>query len=123
MKSKESSEMYLEVILKLEQTNNIVRSVDIAKEMDYSKPSINKAMGVLEKQGYITKPPYGDIVLTKKGRQKAEKIANKHNLITDFLIATLDIAPDIAEADACRIEHIISEETSQAIKQYLENMI
>jgi len=120
MRNKESSEMYLEAILKLEKINGIIRSVDIAKEMDYSKPSINKAMGVLEKQGYIIKPPYGDIVLTDKGRSKAETIAKRHDLITEFLIETLAIPPDIAETDACRIEHIISEETSQAIKQYLE---
>jgi Mn-dependent DtxR family transcriptional regulator len=121
MRSKESSEMYLEVILKLEKRNGIVRSIDIAREFDYSKPSVSRAVGVLKKEGYLTHSPYGDIALTDKGREKAESILKKHRLITDFLKNTLSIDAELAEQDACRIEHVISEETSIAIEEFLED--
>ncbi|QVK17822.1 metal-dependent transcriptional regulator [Mycoplasmatota bacterium] len=119
MQSKESREMYLEVILKLSEKNDVVRSIDIANELNYSKPSISRAMKVLKQEGYITQLPYGDIKLTQKGLEKAKKIYNIHNLITDFLVKTLKIDKITAEKDACRIEHVISQETVDAIEQYL----
>ncbi len=119
MRAKESREMYLEVILKLEKRNGVVRSVDIANEFNYSKPSISKAMNVLKKSGFITHTPYGDISLTKSGRQKAEDIYKLHRLVTQFLIKTLDLDEFTAEQDACRMEHFISEKTIDAIEKFL----
>lgn len=120
MRTKESSEMYLEVILKLEKRNGIVRSIDIAREFNYSKPSVSRAVGVLKKAGFITHSPYGDIALTDEGRKKAEDIYRRHCLITNFLKDTLSIDDELAEQDACRIEHIISDETVNAIEKFLD---
>lgn len=120
MQSKESREMYLEVILKLSEKNDVVRSIDIANELNYSKPSVSRAMGVLKKEGYITQLPYGDIKLTPIGLEKAKRIYKLHNSITDFLVKTLKIDKFIAENDACRIEHVISQETADAIEQFLK---
>ena len=120
MRAKESREMYLEVIYRLEQKSGKVLSIDIAKELGYSKPSISRAMGVLKKAGYITHTPYGDVTLTDEGRKKAKKIYMSHHLLTNFLIQTLGIDADTAEADACKIEHVISEQTLNAIKAYMQ---
>lgn len=119
MSAKESREMYLEVILKLEKRNGVVRSVDIANEFNYSKPSINRAMGILKEAGYITHSHYSDIALTEKGRKKAGQIYRLHHIVTEFLIKSLELDKSIAEQDACRIEHIISEQTVAAIEKYL----
>ncbi len=119
MKTTESNEMYLEIILTLEKRNNRVRSVDIAKELGYSKPSVSRAMGVLKNSGYIEHESYGEIVLTKKGRKKADALLERHETITQFLKQTLNINAEIAEEDACRIEHIISQDTADAIKQFV----
>lgn len=119
MRQKESREMYLEVILKLERQNGVVRSIDIANELGYSKPSVSRAMGVLKKAGYISHSPYEDITLTAQGRKKAERIYLTHNLLTEFLIKALQIDPVVAEEDACKIEHVISDTTLDAIKKYL----
>ncbi len=121
MRAKESREMYLETILRLEKKNGVVRSVDIAKEFNYSKPSISKAMNVLKKSGLITHTPYGDISLTKQGRQKAEQIFKLHRLVKEFLIRSLNLDEKTAEQDACRMEHIISDKAILAIEKYLEN--
>lgn len=120
MKTTESKEMYLEVILQLERRNGEVRSVDIAGELGYSKPSVSRAMGVLKNSGYIEHEAYGSIKLTQKGRQKAVQMISRHETITDFLRTTLKIDAKTAEEDACRIEHIISQETADAIKQFVE---
>ena len=120
MRAKESREMYLEVIYKLEQQNNSVRSIDIAKELNFSKPSVSRAMGVLKKSGYITHTPYGDVTLTPEGRKKAKRIYRSHHLLTDFLVKSLGLDAQVAEADACKIEHVISEQTLIAIENYLE---
>lgn len=121
MKLRESSEMYLETILKLEGDKGVVRSVDIANELKYTKPSVNRAMGILKEKGYITKEPYGSVMLTETGKQKAQKIHNAHHIITDFLVAVLKVDKKLAEIDACKIEHIISEKTLVAMKEYLKN--
>lgn len=121
MSANESREMYLEIILMLEKRNGVVRSVDIAKEFNYSKPSISKAMNVLKKSGFITHTPYGDISLTTAGRQKAEQIYKLHRLVTQFLIKALDLDESTAEEDACRMEHFVSEKTIAAIEKFLNN--
>ncbi len=119
MQIKESGENYLETILTLEKKNNVVRAIDIAKSLGYSKPSVTKAMSILKKNGYIYQESYGNIFLTKLGRLKANEIYNKHKLITKFLIITLDLDFDTANKDACRIEHIISEEAINKMELYV----
>lgn len=117
----ESGENYLETILLLEKQNGTVRSVDIATELDYSKPSISRAMGILKKAQYITMDKNGGIKLTDKGRERANRIYERHRLISEYLIKALDIDEDIATADACRIEHVISEDSFEKIKLWVEN--
>jgi len=114
----ESVEMYLEAILELEAKNNVVRSVDIARFLGVTKPSVNRAMTNLKNEGYILMEPYGDVVFTEKGRETAKRIHELHHVITDFLVNSLGISPELAEADACRIEHVISPEVVQAMKEY-----
>ena len=120
MKITESNEMYLEVILQLERRNGNVRSVDIANELGYSKPSVSRAMSILNDSGYVEHESYGNIILTQKGRQKAMQMILRHETITAFLTTTLKIDAQTAEEDACRIEHIISQTTADAIKAYVE---
>lgn len=122
MKTSESNEMYLEVILKLERQNESVRSVDIANELGYSKPSVSRAVGVLKEAGCIEHESYGKIVLTDKGRRTAMKMMQRHETITEFLKTTLKIDAQTAEEDACRIEHIISQKTADAIKALVEDI-
>lgn len=116
----ESRENYLETILILEKKNGIVKSIDIAKQLNYSKASVSRAIGILKEYGFIIMEVDGDIVLTEEGRKKAEEIYEKHILITRFLVNTLGVSFDIAEKDACRIEHVISKETFEGIKKYLD---
>lgn len=117
----ESGENYLETILILHNKNNFVRSIDIATELNYSKPSISRAMSILKENGYITMQPNGNIILTETGYEKAAAIYERHNLISKFLRNTLGISEELAVQDACRIEHIISQETFNEIKRYVEN--
>ena len=120
METTESNEMYLEVILQLERRNGMVRSVDIANQLGYSKPSVSRAMRVLNDSGYIEHEAYGNIELTQKGRQKAIQLITRHETITDFLKIALKIDAQTAEYDACRIEHIISQKTADAIKDFVD---
>ena len=114
----ESVEMYLEAILELESKNSVVRSVDVARFLGVTKPSVNRAMANLKNEGYIKQEPYGDILFTDKGRMRAARIHEFHHIITDFLVSALSIDVALAEADACRIEHIVSPEVVQAMKEY-----
>jgi len=123
VKIQESGENYLETVLRLQHRNGYVRSIDIANEMEYSKPSISRAMHILEDNGLIIMETSGQIVLTEKGREKAEAIFERHEIISKFLNKTLGIEADLAEQDACKIEHIISEETFAAIKEFYSKSI
>ncbi len=116
----ESGENYLETILILENKNGFVRSIDIANELDYTKPSISRAMGILRKNGFITMKDSGQILLTPQGKTKACEIYERHLLITRFLVLTLSIDQETAANDACRIEHVISAETFAKVKEYVE---
>ncbi len=116
----ESGENYLETILILENKNGSVRSIDIANELDYSKPSISRAMGILRKSGFITMEDSGRILLTPGGRAKASEIYERHLLLTRYLMLTLSIDQETAANDACRIEHVISAETFAKVKEYVE---
>ncbi len=121
MKTSESKEMYLEVMYNIEQRNEVIRSIDVAKALGYSKPSINRAINKLKEEGMITQEPYGQIMMTELGRATAEKIKNKHIHLTEFLVMSLGIDRETAEKDACRMEHVVSKKTMDAVKEYLKN--
>lgn len=119
MKLQESGENYLETILLLRNQNGYVRSIDVANELEYSKPSISRAMGILKEAGLITIEQSGNILLTEAGTAKASAIYERHRVITQYLITTLGIDTDTAGKDACRIEHVISEESFQKMKEFV----
>lgn len=116
-KNPESTEMYLETILKLRQNKNYVRSIDIASEMGFSKPSVSIAMKGLREHGYIITENDGNIVLTDEGMEIASKIYERHRVLTR-IFENLGVSHEVAENDACRIEHFISEETFEALKEH-----
>lgn len=117
-KSEESVEDYLETILILSKRQPEVRSIDIANEMHFSKPSVSVAMKNLKGRGYITVNEDGFIRLTAEGKQLAEAVYERHSLLSDWLIR-LGVDPAVAAADACKMEHDISPESFQAIKKYI----
>lgn len=112
----ESGENYLETILVLKNKYGYVRSIDIARELGYSKPSVSRAVSVLKNDGYITFDPNGMILLTQKGTEVAEKIYHKHNVISRYLMS-IGVSEETAKNDACKIEHVISEESFEKIRQ------
>ena len=116
----ESEEDYLEAILMLKEQNGAVRSIDVAHHMDFSKPSVSRAMGILKNEGMITMDEIGQISLTPEGRKKAESIYERHKTITAFLSRTLCLDPSLTEEDACRMEHILSQEVFEKMKEYVE---
>lgn len=116
----ESGENYLETILRIKEEKGSVRSIDIARALNFSKPSVSRAVSLLKKDAYIEVETTGEIKLTEKGREKAEAIYERHQLLTEFLMKTAEVTKEIAEQDACRIEHIISEEVMKGIKKYLQ---
>ena len=116
----ESKENYLETILILHNRNGDVRSVDIAAEMEFSKPSVSVAMKNLREEGCITVDKNGYITLTESGREIAERVYERHLLFTSWLIS-LGVSEEIAAEDACRIEHCLSAESFSAIKKYVLN--
>jgi len=120
MGSSESVEMYLEAIVELDAQSKSVRSVDIAHYLGVTKPSVSRAMTNLKAAGLILQEPYGRVTLTEKGRTEADRVHGLHHMITDFFMDALGLDAHTAEADACRIEHVISPETVAAIKEYLK---
>ena len=116
MKIQESAENYLETIFILTKRNGQVRSIDIANELGFSKPSISYAMKHFRADGFITVDTDGLIALTPKGIEIAESVYERHSLISRFLVK-LGVSEDIATQDACRIEHVISAETFEKIKE------
>lgn len=117
MKIQESAENYLETILMLQKRKGAVRSIDVANELGYSKPSVSVAMKNLRENGYIDVDPDGFLILLNTGLQIAEKMYERHTLLSDWLI-TLGVDPDTAVRDACRMEHVISSESFEAIKRH-----
>jgi Mn-dependent DtxR family transcriptional regulator len=115
----ESGEMYLESILQLSQKQGHVRSVDISEYMGYSKPSVSRAVGLLKNGGYILVDGDGLITLTDSGMEIAEKIYERHTVLTQLLIR-LGVSPETAASDACKIEHNISDESFEALKKHAE---
>ena len=119
MRLQESGEMYLETILTLSREQPHVRSIDISESMGYSKPSISRAMGLLKTGGYIEVDKDGFITLTESGREIAEKIFERHTILTQMLVG-LGVDRETAAADACKMEHGISDVSLEAIKRHLE---
>ena len=120
MKSNESAENYLETILILSQSGKPIRSIDIVNELDFSKPSVSIAMKKLYANGQIIIDADGYITLTEKGREIAQKIYDRHMLISDWLIS-LGVDRKTAINDACKMEHDISEQSFKAIQKHIEN--
>ncbi len=117
-KSEESVEDYLETILVLSKRLPVVRSIDIANELEYSKPSVSVAMKNLKGRGYITVSSEGYIVLTEEGKKLASDTYERHTLISQWLVE-LGVSPETASADACRIEHDLSQESFDALKRHI----
>ena len=119
MRLQESGEMYLETILILSQRLEHVRSLDVAEHMGFSKPSVSRAVGLLKSGGYLLMDPTGYLTLTDSGRAIAEKIYERHQVLTEILMA-LGVDQKTATADACKMEHDISDKTFDAMKRHLK---
>lgn len=118
MHSNESSENYLETILMLSKKLPVVRSVDVANELGYKKPSVSIAMKNLREKGHITVTEQGYIYLTESGKEIAESVFERHEFLSSFF-KKIGVSDAVADEDACRIEHIISPETFEAIKKHI----
>jgi Mn-dependent DtxR family transcriptional regulator len=122
MRLQESGEMYLEAIYVLSKKLTLVRSVDVSEYLGYSKPSVSRAVGLLKAGEYITVEPDGGLNLTESGREIAEKIYERHTLLTALLMK-VGVSEAVAVADACKLEHAISDESFQAIKNYTQKYL
>lgn len=120
MRLAESGEMYLETIYVLSRSSSSVRSIDIAESMGYSKPSVSRAIGLLKRGEYITVDESGYITLTEKGARTAESLYERHTILTQMFVS-LGVDRRIAAEDACKIEHVISEESFEAIKKNIKS--
>ena len=120
MHLQESGEMYLETIYVLSKKSKDVHSVDVGEYMGYSKPSVSRAIGLLKNGGFVLMSKDGALTLTPEGLQVAEKIYNRHTLLSSFL-EKLGVCPETAAEDACKMEHDISDETYLAIKNFMQN--
>lgn len=118
MKLQESGEMYLETIYLLSKKQPTVRSIDVAEEMGYSKPSVSRAVGILKQAGYLEMDESGFLTLTDDGKSVAEKTYERHKVLTVFF-EKLGVDSDTSSEDACKIEHVISDETFEAIKKFI----
>ncbi|MBE7056637.1 MAG: metal-dependent transcriptional regulator [Ruminococcaceae bacterium] len=116
---RESREMYLETIYVLTQKLDCVHAIDVCQHMGFSKPSVSRAVGLLKKEGLIYTEKDSSLHLTEEGQKKAEKIYERHTTLTSFLIK-IGVSPETASEDACRIEHHISDETLEAIKNQIK---
>ena len=121
MSNNESMEMYLETVYVLENSHGHAHGVDIARQLNVSKPSVTKAIRYLKDQGLVDTEKYGTITLTEEGRKISEKIYSNHQLIALFLESSLKLSPKEASINACKIEHVLSDEMLEAIKRYLKN--
>lgn len=119
MHLQESGEMYIESIYVLSKTSNAVRSIDVGEYMGYSKPSVSRAIGLLKSGGYVKVDENGYLTLTEAGLEVAEKMYERHTFLTDILVK-LGVNEETAAEDACKIEHVISDESFDAIKKYAQ---
>lgn len=121
MHLQESGEMYLETVHVLSKKGGIVRSVDVSEYMGYSKPSVSRAIGLLKNGGYLTVGADGALELTEVGREVAERIYERHTVLTEFL-THIGVDSEVAAEDACKLEHGISDESLAAIKSHLQSI-
>lgn len=121
MPIQESGEMYLESILVLSKTKPNIRAIDISEHMGFSKPSVSRALGLLKNNGFVTSDDHGYLTLTASGRTVAEKIYERHTELKNFLIL-LGVESDIADSDACKLEHVISDASFDAIKSHVKTL-
>ncbi len=121
MQLKESGEMYLETIYLLSKKSPNVRSIDVVEEMNYSKPSVSRAVGILKDGGYLTVDNHGLIKLTDVGLEIAERTYERHTVLTKFF-EVIGVDEEIAAADACKIEHVISTTSFDALKKHLSKL-
>ena len=119
MQLQESAEMYLETLYLLSQKKATVRSIDVAEYMNYSKPSVCRAVGLLKNGGYITMDKDGSLSLTDSGKETANKIFERHTILSK-LLEKIGVEKDVAAKEACKIEHVISDDTLNKIKDFLE---
>ncbi|MGN1015969.1 MAG: metal-dependent transcriptional regulator [Faecousia sp.] len=122
MNLQESGEMYLETIYILSKERPYVRAIDVGEYMGYSKPSVSRAMGLLKESGYVVADKNGFLTLTELGRETASKIYERHTVLRDMLLR-LGVDEQTASTDACRIEHVISDTSFQAIQKHLKKNI
>ena len=120
MSLQESGEMYLETIYVLTKKSNSVRAIDVAEELGSSKPSVSRAIGILKQGGYVVTDEHGFLSLTDIGREVAEKIYERHTILSNFLIH-IGVSGQTADEDACKVEHILSDETFDAIKKFVSD--
>ncbi len=117
----ESGEDYIETIYRLKKKNGVVYSIDVARELGYSRASVSRAVSLLKEDDYIAmNEKTKELTLTEKGKKKAAEVYDRHKTLTTFLQQVAGVSPKIAETDACRIEHIISPSTFKGIKKYLK---
>lgn len=116
----ESGEDYIETIYLLKKKNGYVRSIDVANELGFSRPSVSRAVGILKDDGFLKVADDGELELTDEGLKKAKSVYDRHKNLTKFLMFTAGVNAEVAENDACRIEHIISPETFKGIKKFLK---
>ena len=117
MHLQESGEMYLETIHILSKKSDCVRSIDVGEYMGFSKPSVSRAVGLLKKGGYVVSDADGYLSLTEAGKEVAEKMYERHTLLTDFLVS-IGVSREVAAEDACKMEHYMSDETFEAMKRH-----
>ena len=117
-RTNESSEMYLETILLLTEKQAHVRAIDVVHSTGYTKPSVSRAVGLLKQSGKIEVDENGYITLTAEGKAQASKVLERHHVLSQFL-AQLGVSPETAEEDACKMEHVISDETVEKMKNHL----
>lgn len=116
----ESGENYLETLLILQKKEGMARITDIACALNYSKASVSRAIGILRESGFVKSTEQGGVALTKNGEKKAREIYERHTILTQFLIKCLDVSEKTAEHDACRMEHVVSDETFCKIKECMD---
>lgn len=121
MQLQESGEMYLETIYVLLKEKSGVRSIDVCEYMNYSKPSVSRAIGLLKNGGYVVVDEKGYLTLTKDGREIAKRTYDRHTTLSN-VFEKLGVSKETATADACKIEHVISDETFSKIKEYIKKI-
>ena len=114
----ESAEDYLEAILALREQKGTVRSIDVAQYLGYSKPSVSRAVSILKSNGYLTMERDGRLELTPQGEANAQRVYERHRFLSQWLVK-LGVSPEVAAADACRIEHDLSAETFECLKEHV----